>query len=332
MSTHAARHDPLAGIAEVLRRVLTEWGVPENIIKDNGQDYVSMHIHQILAAFAIHAPFVPHFTPEAKPHVERFFGTLARGLLEELPGYIGHGVADRKAIESRRTFADRILKKKETLEINLSPEELQSAINAWIERIYSQRVHSGLKVCPEARRAQSPKQPSRVADLAALEIVLMPEAARTVHKKGIKVDDWYQAAELGHHVGKKVRVKVNTGDITELYVYTMEGRHICNAYDSKARPMSVAGMVAAKKSQRKAIRQRVAAVKALGDAVPDPMAALLDFKGAEKKISAMVRKSDPHTNAALTEAARAAGGLGQETPGDIMRRECAELFKDTGTD
>ena len=37
-----------------------------------------------------------------KPHIERFFRTLSHGLIELLPAYIGHCVADRQVIEARK--------------------------------------------------------------------------------------------------------------------------------------------------------------------------------------------------------------------------------------
>lgn len=296
-------------IADVLRDVLTKWGVPENIIKDNGQDYVSKYIHQILAAFAIHAPFVPHFTPEAKPHVERSFRTLAEGLLEELPGYIGHNVAQRKGIEARRSFADRIMKKGELLEIGMTPEELQVAINSWLENIYHQRKHSELGCSPEVKAAQSPKTPSRVMNLEALEIVLLPESLRKVGKKGIRIDGGvYACAELADMINDWVRVKVAAKDASKLYVYSAESRYLCVARDQAVAPMPVADIAAAKKRRLKEIREQVKAVKTLGELLPDYSAAVVGLKGVQRKITALVR-ANPASNEALTEAAKAAAGL-----------------------
>ena len=80
------------GIAALLRRVFLDWGVPENLIKDHGKDYASKMISEALEALSITTPWIPPFTPDAKPHIERMFGTLAHGLQERLTGYIGHNV------------------------------------------------------------------------------------------------------------------------------------------------------------------------------------------------------------------------------------------------
>ena len=49
------------------------------------------------------------FHPEDKPHIERFFWTILHGIVELLPGYIGHSVAERKQIQDRQSFAQRIM-------------------------------------------------------------------------------------------------------------------------------------------------------------------------------------------------------------------------------
>lgn len=327
---HVAPTSNKNAIAALFRRIVTEWGVPHNVVKDNGQDYVSKHVTQIQAAFGIHSPYVPKFTPEAKPHIERLFGTMARGCLEELAGYIGHSVAERKGIEARRSFADRIMNNNEVIEVGLTPEQLQAVLDSYAVNILAQRRHGELGVSPEVKRGQSPKQPARVTDLAALEIVLLEEAIRTVNKKGIKIDNGtFFSVDLATRVrpGEKVRVKIDGDDITKLHVFDMVGRYLCAAWDTKARPVTAAEAAKVKKEQKQAMRAKVKAVQALADVLPDPTAALLGLKQAEKKIVAF-RGSVPFGNEALTEAARAAGGLGQEPIGQRLLRE----FQETGTD
>ncbi len=85
--------------------------MPQIIKTDNGADYVSKHISRIMAGLSIEQIKCPPFTPEAKPHVEGVLGTFSRDMLELLPGYIGHNVAQRKDIEDRKSFAERLFKK-----------------------------------------------------------------------------------------------------------------------------------------------------------------------------------------------------------------------------
>jgi len=46
-------------------------------------------------------------------HIERFFGTFTRDLVELVDGFVGHNVDQRSRIEDRKAFAQRIGSAKE---------------------------------------------------------------------------------------------------------------------------------------------------------------------------------------------------------------------------
>jgi len=95
------------GIAGLLRSIILDWGLPENLVRDNGKDYASDMIRDACLSLGIaEAPTLP-FTPEAKPFIERVNKTLLHDLVETLPGYCGHNVAEAQAIRSRKSFAER---------------------------------------------------------------------------------------------------------------------------------------------------------------------------------------------------------------------------------
>ena len=100
-------------IAACMRRGILAWGVPARIRMDNGKDYKSKHVQAITTALQIETPPLPPYTPEAKPFIERFFGTMTRQLEENLPGYVGHSVMERQAIRERRTWGEKIMKRPE---------------------------------------------------------------------------------------------------------------------------------------------------------------------------------------------------------------------------
>ncbi|OGU16766.1 MAG: hypothetical protein A2076_07055 [Geobacteraceae bacterium GWC2_53_11] len=111
-------------VAALLRRCIIAWGMPEQFRTDNGADYTSFFLEGLLDKLAIEHQLCAPFTPESKPHIERSFGTFSHGLLELLPGYIGHSVADRKQIESRKSFATRFGKRGEVVQIAMSCQHL----------------------------------------------------------------------------------------------------------------------------------------------------------------------------------------------------------------
>lgn len=215
-------------IAGLLRNTILDWGLPENLVRDNGKDYGSQTITDACVQLGIEDRPLAPFTPEEKPHIERVFGTLTRDLFETLPGYCGHNVAERKAIENRKSFAERFGKGKQatgdplfakkssahgqhltgdheardkrgdhTEEVLsarvglLTPQELQTAIDRWTEQVYHLRVHSSLGASPNAKAASVPVRPRRIEDPRSLDILLAPAPkgeTRVVLKDGIHLD------------------------------------------------------------------------------------------------------------------------------------------------
>ncbi|NIM05606.1 MAG: DDE-type integrase/transposase/recombinase, partial [Armatimonadetes bacterium] len=122
-------------IANLMRWIILNWGLFDIMIADNGKDFASRHVEAICGALNIELRPTPPFCPEAKPFIERFFQTLAVGLFEELSGYIGHSAAERKELESRHSFAQRMFHKDELIQCRMMPDELQAAVDSWMEAI-----------------------------------------------------------------------------------------------------------------------------------------------------------------------------------------------------
>jgi putative transposase len=131
-------------VAQVIRRAILDWGVPEAIKTDNGKDYVSRHITSIVDRLNIDHRTCRPFCGWEKPHIERVFKTFQHDLVELLPGYVGHNVTDRKAIESRKAFSDRLFEKDAVIEINMTSEAFQAFCDSWIDNIYHQQKHGSL--------------------------------------------------------------------------------------------------------------------------------------------------------------------------------------------
>lgn len=232
-------------IGLLMRQAILGWGVPECIKTDNGTDYVSRHIVELLESLEIEHATCPPFTPQAKPHIERFFGTFTRELLELVPGYIGHSVTDRVDIEQRKSFAERISKgsKKKAVDAlpNLTAAELQQLSDEWIENVYLKSPHKGLNgmspmdFISEWVNAGNPVR--RITDslsVRALDYLLAEvpgnNGIRTIGKDGIEVDTFnFIAPELVDFIGHKVRVKYSPFDVGYVNVYWLDGEMLCVA-------------------------------------------------------------------------------------------------------
>lgn len=256
-------------VSALIRRCLLAWGCPpatraeqnyhEGIKTDNGKDYTAIHIDAVLDALQIHQPLCPPFSPEKKPHVERFFRTFAHGLAELFPGFIGHNVAERKAIEARRTFAQRLMQQGgDPVQVELTGAEFQALCDRWVEAIYHQDVHGELGMSPAAKARSWTGPVRRIENERALDMLLMPSAGtRVLGKKGLKVDHgYYIAAEFGLiDVGTTVRVLEDPTDLGTVYVYRLEGEFLCVAQDPERTGIDRAEIAARAKAIQKNIMQ-----------------------------------------------------------------------------
>lgn len=223
-------------IAALVRRALLAWGVPEEVKTDNGSDYVGHHMTRVFDSLEIeHTQCLP-FQPMQKPHIERFFRTFSHGLMEMLDSFIGHNVAERKSIEARRSFADRLMSRSDVIEINLSAAEFQEFCDRWCKDIYLHQPHDGLRNRSPFEVLAAWREPVRViTDERALDILLAEapdnHGRRTVRKKGIEVQGaWFIAPELEAFVGQLVRVFFDPQDLGHIIVYGgLDEQFICIA-------------------------------------------------------------------------------------------------------
>lgn len=305
-------------IAAILRATIMDWGLPENLMRDNGQDYVSRQVNELLLGLDIKVTTARPFTPQQKPHVERAIGTLSHMLFEVLPGYVGHNVAERKAIESRKSFAERFMKKGEKIELRLTPTDLQLVINDWVENRYHQREHGGLgKLSPNAKAASVPVRPRRIEDPRSLDILLAPaplSSVRQVGKKGIKLDNQiYLSPDLVPWAGRSVLVRLDINDAGRIFCFDPETKaFICEAIDRAICGMTVGDKIAAKKRADKRVRERVAALKRLAKESGDPYAEELQAIRESRAQVTNLRVGDPVTDNPFVDAANAAAKAMEE--------------------
>ena len=237
-------------IAALLRHCILTWGVPETVRTDEGRDYTSRHVTDVLAALALAHDPCPPYSPERKPFIERFLGTLTRDLFANLPGFTGHDVVGAQALRARKSFAARRAERPqsarcaerarnrqgrasgathgedlaETFGCALTADELQAWCDDWCRAVYERRPHDGLGgATPFARAAGWTGSVRHVHDERALDALLAEPAGngwRTVRKGGIRLDNVdYIAGPLGPLVGERVRVRHDPADLDLIHVY-----------------------------------------------------------------------------------------------------------------
>lgn len=261
-----------AAIAALIRACILDWGVPEAVKTDNGSDYKSIYIDQVFSSLGVVQNFCQPYSPEQKPHIERFLGSFSHGLAAQLPGYLGHDVATRKAIEAQRSFADR-LNRPELLDIPLPAEQFQAFVTAWCRDFYGNQPHQGLGGKTPNDVAFSSAQanpPRRVADERVLDLLLAEGKNVTVQKKGIRVDGrHFVAPELGGRVRDRVHIRF-TGDAGRIAVFADQRcqQFICIAENPELTGLNRQEVARAAKAmagaQRQAVRDLKAAAKSQG--------------------------------------------------------------------
>ncbi|WP_316154758.1 DDE-type integrase/transposase/recombinase [Cupriavidus sp. BIC8F] len=302
-----------------LRLALLTWGAPEEVWTDNGKDYQSLDFQETLRQLGIKHHTTNPFSPWEKPHVERGIQTILHSNLEALSAFVGHNVAERSAIEARRTFAERLFKKDQVVELALPAAKLQALINDWLQGTYEQREHGGLDgMSPFAMASSYRGEVHRIADERALDILLAPPAGKgtyTVTKKGLTVESGnFIAAELALYVGKQVAVR-QTADLGELVVY-YDGEFVCVAVCPERVGVQRAEIAAhARQLQKKSIQEQRKAAKGVKLDV-DQMVESMLREGAEAagKLATLPNPTVKHETEALAAAGAAHRALTGRTP------------------
>lgn len=246
-------------VASITRACLLEWGVPEEVKTDNGADYASKYMRRVFDTLEIKQIFCRPFTPEGKPHIERVFKSFSHDVLELLPGYIGHNVAERKDIEARKSFAEHIMgKAKRDYKEYLSPEELQEFCDNWIKNYYMQEPHRGLNgATPQSIIDGYNGEIRRIQNERALDILLSTtsgDGLRVVSKRGVAIDNaYYDSNDLVLYIGKQVKVLYAEGDWSRVYIFTTDNQFICEAYCPDRAGISRAEVASAKKALQKKV-------------------------------------------------------------------------------
>lgn len=287
---HLSEKSSSYSISQLLRKAILTMGIPENVIIDNGKDYTAIHFETICLNLGINMITVPPFSGDCKPHVERLFGRLSTELFEEIPGFIGHNVAQKMELQSRKSFADKIkaqekwkaehaLKTDEEkkafrrawkinkenlgLEIGIlqSPNELQSWIDNWNIKLYEQTIHKGIEDKPILKWNKDTTPIESIPDPRMLDLLLGESATRKVLKKGISYDGCnYVHLDLVEYTGKYVYVMAGS-DMGYLLVYDEKMNPICIAQDVEHMGKDRYAVRGAKKKSQQIMRQMDKIVK-----------------------------------------------------------------------
>ncbi|HET7348413.1 MAG TPA: transposase family protein, partial [Acidobacteriaceae bacterium] len=314
-------------ICQTMRRCLMQWGVPEQVKLDNGQDYVSHRMQRVFDSLDCDVHLSAPFSPWQKPHVESGFKTFSHDLLEMLPGYSGHSVADAQELRARHSFADRLMQKNAVVEIKLDSAALQEFCDRWTRDVYEHEPRSGLDGMTVFQRLASWRgEVRRITDERTLDLLLAEapdgHGGRTVGKKGIRVDGLlYIAPELGAFAGERVRVLYDPDDVGRIVVYH-DDQFVCVAKCPEVLGVSRREIAiesrARQKAEIEAARRELRALARKAD-TRDIVFEYLDRKEREAQtVATLPPPNVVHITPAIEQARASADAL-DEVPGPVVR-------------
>lgn len=315
-----------AAVGLLIRKAILAWGVPERIKTDNGSDFIAHTTRRLFAALGIDHETSAPFSPEQKGHVERAIGTMQRGLMRTLEGFVGHSVADRKVIENRKAFSARLGEAPEDMfQVALSAAELQARLDAWCSDVYGTKPHEGLGGrTPFAVAAMAAGGIRRIEDVRALDMLLAPVAGkdglRTVTKTGLRIDGAHYIGGF-LDVGETVMVRMDASDMGRAYVFTEDGdTYLGEAVAPELAGVDPAKAIAMARAEQKRrhdeamaeVKKTARKIKAKDFAPAIHRQALLDQARAGGKLIEFPKQVEAHDTPALS-AARAAHTIVEAT-------------------
>ncbi|MDR0966686.1 MAG: DDE-type integrase/transposase/recombinase [Myxococcales bacterium] len=229
-----ARSSSSKDVGQVLRTAILRWGVPEAVLTDNGSDYVSHQTCALLSGLGIAHDTTLPYCGDLKGAVERAFRTMQHDLVELLPGFCGHSVAQAQDIRSQKTFSKRLGESdQEVFDADLSADEFVDFLNRWCVA-YEARPHSGIDGHTPRQMVESwPGEVRRIQNERALDILLQPLVKpRCISKKGLHIDNATFASEHGEHgsmLGRWVNVRRDPSDVGRVWCFDDDGRYLFTA-------------------------------------------------------------------------------------------------------
>lgn len=325
ISLYVSKTPRSIAVQMLMRKAILAWGVPDAVKTDNGSDFVARATVRLFDRLGIEAMRSDAFSPWQKGVVERNIRTFQTDCARMLTGFVGHNVAQRKRIEGRKAFSQRLGQENDAFNVTMTGEDLQAICDQWAERMYAHHEHGGIgKMTPFARAASSTRT-IRTVDPEALAVLLMQAPAgdgyRTVGKNGVRIGDFHYQP-MGLLPGERVFVTLDPADKGTIWLFADEA---CDRPLGKAVNAQLAGIdPAALQSERKALQARMveeqmAASKALVRSRRVTDRTVLDHRLAQAaqasgNLVAFPARAEIHTTPALDAGLEIAAMRRREAP------------------
>lgn len=221
-----------------------QFGAPRHLLIDNGKDFANLEtlghdrdermictaeMEGFYCAMGVQEVYrsLP-YQPWDKP-VERVFETLTDKFSKQFESYVGTLTGSRTEAKVKKDITKQLAQGR-----LFTLEEMYEHLSGWIENVYHNRQHRGLKDsgspfvtpadCFESNDNRYYKAPPPDSYIAML---LMQAKVASVKPTGIKFNKRLYACEsLCAHFHSKVNIRYMPDDDSRIYAFTMQGEYI----------------------------------------------------------------------------------------------------------
>jgi putative transposase len=207
---------PKGNLKKRFPRLKNDWifyGVMEILVVDNGQEFHSDALEDGAGQYGVDTQYCPRAKPWYKGKVERFLGTMNRGVAHGHPGTTFASILEREDYDPVTTAS-------------ITLEALHEIIHIWILDFYHQKVHRSLHDTPancwkDATHGQPIPLP---IDKFILDATFAVPVERTLTAKGIELFNmFYNSPECGMlrarlGIDLPLTVRYSPDDIGHIYI------------------------------------------------------------------------------------------------------------------
>lgn len=199
-------------------------GIPSIIIPDNGVEFKNNALARVCNHLKITITPSQIGTPNNKPHIERFFGTLTTGILQKLPGTTFSNPTERGSYDS-------------SSQAKLTLQQVKKYVDEWINTVYHQAIHSSTGRAPILMWSDATQhvKPSFLTEIDA-DIICRRPLERNIHHGQVTIDGlaYYSHAltTLTANGIKKVIVLIDDLDLSKVYILHPDEKDIVIQADS----------------------------------------------------------------------------------------------------
>lgn len=207
---------PKTDVQKSYPNVLGKWlafGTPAVLVCDNGSEFHSMELRRVCSSLNIDLQFCAKRNPNQKGTVERFLGSLNRGVCDKLPGKTFGSIAERGDYQSEANAV-------------VTLEEARELIHSWIIDVYCKRIHSVTQFTPDSlwSKGLETVEPVLPKSKDYLSLICSKQATRIPSHRGVLLNKlFYNSDALGLlrrklEKGQKVTCRYDREDLGQIFV------------------------------------------------------------------------------------------------------------------